>query len=87
MVAHPRLQGSRRGLSFREFEHPSSPRDEARRGRHEREELMKLALGYSAQKTSRAVDDLIPTLHEGGRRPSGPRHIFTADGIGYQLVV
>jgi DNA-binding response OmpR family regulator len=90
-VDFTRQQVGRRGrpvkLSFREFELLRYLA--ARRGEVvTREELMKHVLGYSPQATSRAVDNLIVHLRKKIEAdPHDPRHILTAYGIGYKLVV
>jgi two-component system response regulator VicR len=74
-------------LSFREFEllrYLATRRGEV----VTREDLMKHVLGYSPQATSRAVDNLIVHLRKKIEAdPRDPRHILTAYGIGYKLVV
>lgn len=90
-VDFTRQQVGRRGrpvkLSFREFEllrYLATRRGEV----VTREELMKHVLGYSPLATSRAVDNLIVHLRKKVEAdPHDPRHILTAYGIGYKLVV
>jgi DNA-binding response OmpR family regulator len=74
-------------LSFREFELLRFLA--ARRGEVvTREDLMKHVLGYSPEATSRAVDNLIVHLRKKLEiDPREPRHILTAYGIGYKLVL
>jgi DNA-binding response OmpR family regulator len=90
-VDFARQQVSRRGrqlkLSFREFEllrYLAGRRGEV----VTREDLMKHVLGYSPEATSRAIDNLIVHLRKKVEvDPRAPRHILTAYGIGYKLVV
>jgi two-component system, OmpR family, alkaline phosphatase synthesis response regulator PhoP len=90
-VDFARQQVSRRGrqlkLSFREYEllrYLAGRRGEV----VTREDLMKHVLGYSPEATSRAVDNLIVHLRKKIEvDPRAPRHILTAYGIGYKLVV
>ena len=90
-VDFARQQVSRRGrplkLSFREFEllrYLAGRRGEV----VTREDLMKHVLGYSPEATSRAIDNLIVHLRKKVEvDPRDPRHILTAYGIGYKLVV
>jgi two-component system alkaline phosphatase synthesis response regulator PhoP len=90
-VDFTRQQVSRRGrplkLSFREFEllrYLAGRRGEV----VTREDLMKHVLGYSPEATSRAIDNLIVHLRKKVEiDPRAPRHILTAYGIGYKLVV
>jgi DNA-binding response OmpR family regulator len=90
-VDFARQQVTRRGrpvkLSFREFELLRYLA--ARRGDVvTREDLMKHVLGYSPEATSRAIDNLIVHLRKKiEAHPRDPRHILTAYGIGYKLVV
>jgi DNA-binding response OmpR family regulator len=90
-VDFARQQVTRRGrpvkLSFREFELLRYLA--ARRGDVvTREDLMKHVLGYSPEATSRAIDNLIVHLRKKIEAdPRDPRHILTAYGIGYKLVV
>jgi DNA-binding response OmpR family regulator len=74
-------------LSFREFELLRYLAD--RRGEVvTREDLLKHVLGYSTEATSRAVDNLIVHLRKKIEPdPREPKHILTAYGIGYKLVV
>jgi DNA-binding response OmpR family regulator len=74
-------------LSFREFELLRYLAD--RRGEVvTREDLLKHVLGYSPEATSRAVDNLIVHLRKKLEPdPREPKHILTAYGIGYKLVV
>ncbi len=86
-----RQKAARRGrplkLSFREFELLRYLA--ARQGEVvTREDLMKHVLGYSPEATSRAVDNLIVHLRKKIEPdPREPRHILTAYGIGYKLVI
>lgn len=90
-VDFARQQVDRRGrsmkLSFREFEllrYLAGRLGEV----VSREELMKHVLGYSPEATSRAIDNLIVHLRKKIEAdPRDPRHILTAYGIGYKLVV
>jgi two-component system alkaline phosphatase synthesis response regulator PhoP len=90
-VDFARQQVTRRGrklkLSFREFEllrYLAGRRGDV----VTREDLMKHVLGYSPEATSRAVDNLIVHLRKKIEvDPRAPRHILTAYGIGYKLVV
>ena len=90
-VDFARQQVSRRGrplkISFREFEllrYLAGRRGEV----VTREDLMKHVLGYSPEATSRAIDNLIVHLRKKVEvDPRAPRHILTAYGIGYKLVV
>lgn len=90
-VDFARQQVGRRGrsvkLSFREFEllrYLAGRRGEV----VTREELLKDVLGYSPEATSRAVDNLIVHLRKKIEAdPRVPRHILTAYGIGYKLVL
>ncbi len=90
-VDFAKQQIGRRGrsvkLSFREFEllrYLAGRRGEV----VTREELMKHVLGYSPEATSRAVDNLIVHLRKKIEPdPRVPRHILTAYGIGYKLVL
>jgi two-component system alkaline phosphatase synthesis response regulator PhoP len=90
-VDFARHQVTRRGrtlkLSFREFELLRFLA--GRRGEVvTREDLMKHVLGYSPEATSRAIDNLIVHLRKKIEvDPRAPRHILTAYGIGYKLVV
>jgi DNA-binding response OmpR family regulator len=81
------LRGRQLKLSFREFEllrYLAGRRGEV----VTREDLMKHVLGYSPEATSRAIDNLIVHLRKKVEvDPRAPRHILTAYGIGYKLVV